>query len=116
MNQIKLENISMSLDEQETVSLNEAKEKSGIKNTSDLIRFLLKAYTSKSFVAPSLRITEKFQTGDIFTTRGGWTAVWCPTSVYHEVDGGVLYSHNDDGTVRSSTVGKDYDLVNRVTK
>lgn len=55
MNQIKLENISMSLDEQETASLNEAKERSGIKNTSDLIRFLLKAYTSKDFVHPRLR-------------------------------------------------------------
>lgn len=55
MNRIKLENISMSLDEQETITLNEAKEKSGIKNTSDLVRFLLKAYTSKSFIKPSLR-------------------------------------------------------------
>lgn len=116
MNQMKLENISMSLDEQETVSLNEAKEKSGIKNTSDLIRFLLKAYTSKSFVAPSLRVTEKFQTGDVFVTRGGWTAVWCPTSVYHEVNGGVLYTHDETGAVTSKTVGKEYDLINRVTK
>ncbi len=55
MKKIKLENISMSLNEQETISLNEAKEKSGIKNTSDLVRFLLKAYTSKTFIPPSMR-------------------------------------------------------------
>lgn len=116
MNQIKLENISMSLDEGETIALNEAKDKSGIKNTSDLVRFLLKAYTSKIFIPPDLRVSEKFKTGQVFKTRGGWEAIWSPIGVYHQINGGVLYTHDQLGRVTSLTVGDDYDLVERISE
>lgn len=47
--------ISAALDEGDTAMLNEAKEKSGIKSNSDIIRFLLKLYTNKEFVPPRMR-------------------------------------------------------------
>lgn len=51
--------------------------------------------------------------GQRYITNGGWQAVVCNDSfctVFHEVNGGVLYSHNKDGTVRSGSVGREYDL------
>jgi hypothetical protein len=44
---MKKKTITLPLDENEIVFLNNAKEKSGIKNTTDLIRFLIKSYVSK---------------------------------------------------------------------
>lgn len=58
----------------------------------------------------------KFQYGDLFLTKGGWLAIWCPFSVYHNINGGVLYTHGEDGKVRSSTVGAEYDLEYKLVK
>lgn len=55
-----------------------------------------------------------FKTGKRFITNGGWNAVICwedVGTVFHEVNGGVLYTHNvNNGTVRSREVGPEYDL------
>ena len=54
--------------------------------------------------------------GDMFLTKGGWIAIWGPGSVFHQINGGRLYSHNDDGTVRSESVGVEYDLEYRLVR
>lgn len=43
---------------QEIENFEEAKEKSGIRSNAELIRFLIKLYTSKSFVHPTMRGSE----------------------------------------------------------
>lgn len=44
---MKKKTITLPLDENETQFLTLAKEKSGIKNTTDLLRFLIKNYIAK---------------------------------------------------------------------
>ena len=44
---MKKKTITLPLDEKETELLATAKDKSGIKNTTDLLRFLIKNYVSK---------------------------------------------------------------------
>lgn len=54
--------------------------------------------------------------GDLFLTKGGWIAVWCPVSVYHNINGGRLYTHTQDGKVTSSSVGSEYDLEYKLVR
>lgn len=59
-----------------------------------------------------------FKTGEMFLTKGGWLAVWCLyNTVFHNLNGGQLYTHNDsNGEVKSGSVGSEYDLEYRVTQ
>jgi len=57
-----------------------------------------------------------FELGELFLTKGGWKAINCGMGVYHMINGGVLYSHREDGTVASSTVGSEYDLEYKLEK
>lgn len=37
-----------------------------------------------------------FKTGQMYLTKGGWIAIWCLNgTVFHNVNGGKLYTHND---------------------
>lgn len=50
--------LSVRLEGQEVDNLEEGKEKSGIRTNAEFIRFLIKLYTNKSFVPPSMRGAE----------------------------------------------------------
>ena len=59
-------------------------------------------------------MSKKFiRIGEQYVTNGGWKAVVCNNdyTVFHDIDGGKLFSHNSDGRIRSSTVNDDYTLA-----
>ena len=53
------------------------------------------------------------KTGQRYLTKGGWKAVVCDDefcTVYHEVNGGCLYSHTVTGQIRSNSVADNFSL------
>lgn len=50
--------LNVRLEGPEVDSFEEGKEKSGIRSNAEFVRFLIKLYTNKSFVPPSMRVGE----------------------------------------------------------